>query len=59
MYLLFAYARLASILRKAHDERGIDVASLSLSASTIISLDHPAGKIFQYPEYEDEHRRNI
>ena len=42
MYLLFAYARLASILRKANEERGIDVAALAAGAAQIITLQHPA-----------------
>jgi len=43
VYLLFAYARLASILRKAQDERAIDVNLLSQTAGSIITLQHPAG----------------
>ena len=42
MYLLFAYARVASILRKAADERGVDVAALGPRASTIITVEEPS-----------------
>lgn len=38
---MFAFARVASILRKAVDERNVDVTSLSL-AKTVITVDHPA-----------------
>ena len=34
VYLMFAYARVASILRKAADERGVDVKALG-AASTL------------------------
>jgi arginyl-tRNA synthetase len=41
VYLMFAFARVASILRKAVEERNIDVTSLSL-AKTVITVEHPA-----------------
>ena len=42
VYLLFAYTRLDSILRKASDDRAIDVAALIPSAAQLIMLEHPA-----------------
>lgn len=48
VYLLFAYARLASILRKAHDERNIDVSSLSLNANEILNIAHPSERALAF-----------
>jgi arginyl-tRNA synthetase len=48
VYLLFAYARLASILRKAQEERGIDVAALSPQAASVLSLAHPAERALAF-----------
>lgn len=43
VYLLFAYARLASILRKAKDERGIDPTELSFEKLLeIVQVNHPS-----------------
>lgn len=43
VYLLFAYARLVSILRKAREEKNIDIKKISQDANEIINVDHPAG----------------
>jgi len=48
VYLLFAYARLASILRKAKEERGIDITPIADQASKIISLSHPAERALAF-----------
>jgi arginyl-tRNA synthetase len=48
VYLLFAYARLASILRKAREERGIDIASLSTSAHQILDIAHPSERALAF-----------
>jgi arginyl-tRNA synthetase len=44
VYLLFAYARIASILRKASAERGIDIHT----AKVDICLDHPAERALAF-----------
>jgi arginyl-tRNA synthetase len=48
VYLLFAYARLASILRKAHEERGIDVAAVGAQGAAAIALAHPAERALAF-----------
>jgi arginyl-tRNA synthetase len=48
IYLLFAYARLASILRKAHEEKGVDVSTLFADSGSIIALDHPAERALAF-----------
>jgi arginyl-tRNA synthetase len=39
VYLLFAYARIASIIRKA-EERGVDIAALSRDPAAVLTLEH-------------------
>lgn len=39
VYLLFAYARLKSILRKAQEEKGVDIDSLLTRAP--LAIEHP------------------
>ena len=48
VYLLFAYARLASILRKAKDERNVDMAPLHLQAQSLLSVAHPAERALAF-----------
>jgi arginyl-tRNA synthetase len=48
VYLLFAYARVASILRKAAEERQIDVNVLAASATSIITIQHPAERALAF-----------
>lgn len=48
VYLLFAYARLASILRKAAEERNLDMAPLHLQAHTLLALTHPAERALAF-----------
>lgn len=48
VYLLFAFARLASILRKAREEKGIDVEDLSKTGELIITLEHPAERALAF-----------
>lgn len=44
VYLLFAYARLASILRKAEEEKGLSLADLMSKSSNILQLEHASEK---------------
>lgn len=48
VYLLFAYARLASILRKAADERSIDFAPLHQQAQHLLTIEHPAERALAF-----------
>jgi len=48
VYLLFAYARLASILRKAKEERGIDISIKSDLATSVLNVDHPAERALSF-----------
>lgn len=49
VYLLFAYARVSSILRKGHDEKGFDAHSLSVQElESTISLDDPAERALAF-----------
>lgn len=48
VYLLFAYARLASILRKASEERGYDLTPLYAQAPSLLSLAHPAERALAF-----------
>ena len=48
VYLLFAYARLASILRKAKEERNIDLAPLHSTAASLLSLEQPAERALAF-----------
>jgi arginyl-tRNA synthetase len=48
VYLLFAYARLASILRKATEERGLDLSELGQRARSLLTLDHPAERALAF-----------
>ena len=43
IYLLFAYARVTSILRKAKDDKNIDIADPATVAAVVPTYDHPAG----------------
>ncbi len=48
VYLMFAYARLASILRKAKNDRNIDIQSFLQQANTIINVDHPSERALAF-----------
>eukprot|EP01035_Chromulina_nebulosa_P018599 gene18599-24327_t len=48
VYLLFAYARLASILRKAKDEKDVIIENILQDAATTITLDHPAERALAF-----------
>eukprot|EP00595_Chromulina_sp_UTEXLB2642_P001610 CAMPEP_0196763486 /NCGR_PEP_ID=MMETSP1095-20130614/4196_1 /TAXON_ID=96789 ORGANISM="Chromulina nebulosa, Strain UTEXLB2642" /NCGR_SAMPLE_ID=MMETSP1095 /ASSEMBLY_ACC=CAM_ASM_000446 /LENGTH=121 /DNA_ID=CAMNT_0042116819 /DNA_START=1361 /DNA_END=1727 /DNA_ORIENTATION=+ len=48
VYLLFAYARLASILRKAKDEKDVIIENNLQDAATTITLDHPAERALAF-----------
>jgi arginyl-tRNA synthetase len=45
VYLMFAYARLASILRKAKEDRNIDIDLFKAAANSLLVLEHPSGKL--------------
>lgn len=50
VYLLFAYARVASILRKAKDERQIDLQNIITNSNFVdicnsITYNDPSGKV--------------
>lgn len=47
VYLQFAHARLASILRKAHDEKGVDLDSLKASPHQV-SVEHDAERALAF-----------
>lgn len=44
IYLLFAYARVTSILRKAKEDKNIDISDAATVASVTPAYDHAAGK---------------
>jgi len=50
VYLLFAYARLASILRKASDERGVSSEGLRQQGPLLprVNVDHPAERALAF-----------
>jgi arginyl-tRNA synthetase len=48
VYLMFAYARLVSILKKAKDEKHIDILTFLPSAESILSLAHPAERALAF-----------
>lgn len=48
VYLLFAYARIASIMRKAKDEFNMDIAALASLAETTIKLEHPSERALAF-----------
>ncbi len=50
VYLMFAYARLVSILRKGQEEKGFDPSSLANNAAVaqLITLEHPAERILAF-----------
>ena len=61
VYLLFAYARISSILRKANEDKGISIASLTVDADTIITIDHPAERAlaFEILQFGDVIRNTV
>jgi len=46
VYLLFSFARIASILRKGREERGVDVSALPVD--TALQIDHPAERALAF-----------
>lgn len=48
VYLMFAYARVASILRKAVEEKGIVLENLFSQANDIVTLDQPAERALAF-----------
>ena len=50
VYLMFAYARVVSILRKAKDEKGIDIATFVQDAKILLtkSMTHPSERALAF-----------
>eukprot|EP01039_Chlorochromonas_danica_P008657 gene8657-9538_t len=48
VYLMFAYVRLVSILRKAEQERGLQMATIISEAQSVLTLDHPAERALAF-----------
>jgi arginyl-tRNA synthetase len=48
VYLMFAYARVASILRKAAEDKGMEVSTLFGAASSTLALTHPAERALAF-----------
>ena len=48
VYLLFAYARVASILRKAASEKGKDLPALFTRARSVVKFEHPAERALAF-----------
>lgn len=48
VYLMFAYARLVSILKKAKDEKAIDTATFVAQAEEILSVEHVAERALAF-----------
>ena len=46
---MFAYARVASILRKAAEERGVDVKALGTASSTLATPTSPCSVTVEHP----------
>jgi len=48
VYLLFAYARIASILRKAESERGVDLVAIAKDPLSLITLEHSSERALAF-----------
>jgi len=48
VYLMFAYARLASILKKAEAEKGVDLGSLKAQALSALTLKEEAERVLAF-----------
>jgi arginyl-tRNA synthetase len=48
VYLLFAYARLASILRKAAEEKGFNLEAVAAQGDGAIKVDHPSERALAF-----------
>ena len=48
VYLMFAYARLASILKKAGTENNVDIAALATRAGTLLNLEHESERALAF-----------
>lgn len=54
IYLQFAHARLASILRKAEEEKNVDLAALkALSETVVVAHDAERGLAFELLMFSD------
>jgi arginyl-tRNA synthetase len=48
VYLLYSYARVVSILRKAKDDRGIIINDLIIDSLNLITLNHPSERALAF-----------